>query len=587
MQLQELIFQGLLGQSRPARIRVEEAFQSLELPSGVSAADVQDLVVLCLYPAQSRELAERLFEPGASIKLACAFSFRGTPLRVVRQAQGDSVRLQRRSASGYEELARGASQVQRALQEKLNLPDLATFYTVHLWRFDFDVEAVINAANFGDDPRIPELAELYLTSLEVESLEDQIKELELRVDEGQRALGEGAELEEKLSRAHERLAEVELAELSDGELELLRERDARMDDYDTQLGRLQAQQDTERRQIELSVPDSPTQMPLFWGAVALALTAFIASFVFHQTHRILALGSIPGLALGAFVLLRYYNNLSKASVHQVRLDSIRRRISQVREDQIMLLERVEHILLHAGVEREEELQTRIPMAQKLRDVIERIEKQLETVRTNPEYRRARRELDSLQAELTETRSRRAELPAFVMNSFQLENDLQTLGADPVEIRTMADQKQAAAQAEDLPQEPLEMLRWVAEKGGLWAQGQLDAGTQAMWSKVCSHVLSERFNGVALSAQGQLQVEALTGEQLELWQRTRSAEVQVVICALALALFVSTSRRGTGGLESVWISDPAQRMTPSHAGRFASVFKSAARQAQIAIMGANA
>src|SRR5690554_4862056 len=388
MQLQELIFQGVLAQSRPARVRVEEALQNVELPSGVSADDVQDLLVLCLYPAQAAQLEERLFKAGDPVKLACSFAFRDSELRVVRQAAAESVRLQRKNDSGYEELARGAADVQSALQTKLKFPDLATFYAVHLWRFDFDAETIINAATLGNDPRIPELANLYLTSLEVESIEDQLKELEHRVEDGQRALGEGAELEEKLARAREKLAEVELSELTSEELELLQRRDARMDDFDAQLGRLQAQLDTERRQIELSAPEQPTRTPLFWLGAVVALGAFVFSFVFHQTHRILALASIPGLALGAFVLLRYYTSLSKASVHQVRVDSIRRRISQLREEQILLLERVEHILLHAGVEREEELQTRIPMARKLRAVIERIEEQLQSVRTNPEYRRA-------------------------------------------------------------------------------------------------------------------------------------------------------------------------------------------------------
>lgn len=584
MQLQELIFQGVLAQSRPARVRIDEPLQVLELPAGVGASDVQDLLVLCLYPAQGQSLEERLFKGSEGVKLACAFEARGSSLRVVRQEATESVRLQRKTASGYEELARGAADVQRALQDKLNLPDLATFYAMHLWRFDFDMEAVINAATLGNDPRIPDLANLYLTSLEVESLEDQIKELDLRVEEGQRALGEGAELEEKLTRAREKLNEVELAELSDEEIDLLQSRDARMDDYDAQLGRLQSQLDTERRQIELSVPDEPTRTPLFWLGVAIALGAFVASLVFHQTHRIFALGSIPGLALGAFVLLRYYTSLSKASVHQVRVDSIRRRISQLREEQIHLLERVEHTLLHAGVEREEELQARIPMARKLRSVIQRMESQLEAVRTNPEYRRARKELDSVQAELAELKRRRSELPSFVMNSFQLENDLQSLGADPVEIRANADQS-AGKSAAPLPSSPLELLRWVAERNGQWIHGVLSESTRAMWSKVCGHVLSERFSDVTLDADGELHVEALTDEQLELWQRTRSAEVQVVVCALALAIFISTSRGDEGsGLESIWISDPALMMTPAHASRFESVFKSAARQGQIAILG---
>lgn len=589
MHLRELIFQGVLGEDKPRRLRPEGALARLALPADLSVDQVHDLLISCLYPMYlGDEQHQRLQFSDAAKVAAIMESSRGL-FRVIRRHDAMSVRLQRKTSDGYQTVASGAKDVQSALREKLHFPRLQVFFPLHLWRFDDEhLPTVAAGAEFGDDPRIPEVVEEYLTALEVETIEDEIKELDAQISEGKEALGEGAKVADKLKRAQEKLSEIAVDEISDDEIELLQNKEEHLDEFRAQLGRLRSQEDTELEQINRLIPDAPKRVPRFWIGVAIALIALVASFIFHETHRIVALAAIPGFALGGFELLHYFNNMGRASLHKVRLESIRRRISQVREKEILFAERIDHMLLHAGVEDEAELQQRIPKAAKLRRIIEKLEEKLESVQRNPEYRRARKELDTLELRIQDLRRRREELPSFVMNSFQLEDDLKTLGVDPVDVR---DQAESQDQQDGQPEEfatPFDWLQSVAEWTEQWDGNGLEESVRAMWSKICGHVLGERFDDVDLCAEGELKIASLTDEQRELWQSTRTSEVHAIVVALALALHVNWCRKQTGAaFSSLWVSDPVETMTPVHVEKFESVFRSAAKNTQIVFCQPNA
>ncbi len=583
MRISELIFQGILGIETPSRLRPDGALCRLVLPGAISAREIQDMVIACLYPMHlTGEQRTRLGFSGTT-KLAALLETRHGVVRVIRKSEPGSLRLQRKTAKGYEDVAAGAAKVQEFLQTKLGLPDIKVFLPLHLWRFSPEELPEVNPAALGDDPKVPEVSKTYLQALEVESVEDQLKELDMLIREGELAMGKGAELENKLSRAQAKLEEIQVKELSPEELEMISQKDEKLDEYGEQLHRLRSEEETEIRQVREQLPESPTRQPLFWVGAALALGALVVSVVFHETHRLAALGAVPGLWICASVWIQYFINMGRASVHQVRLASIRRRINQVCQEEILLLETVDHLVLHAGVANEEELQERIPMSRKLERIVARLEEDLQGLRSNPEYRRARKELTSLQEERAVLQQRRTELPDYVMSSFQLENDLKSLGVDPVEVRAQAE----AAQKEDEDEPPLDTpfqwLRAVAEWTNQWNSAGLDDSARAVWSKICGHVLSDRFNEVDLTAEGDLKVAALTEEQLELWQRTRNSEVRAVLAALALALQVNFQNQARGqALSSVWIGDPGETMTPGHAQKFENVFQSAARKSQIVI-----
>lgn len=588
MRIHELIFQGVLGVDRPGRLRPDGALTRLVLPAPMTLADLQALLITCLYPTYLTEEMSQRLGFGESTKLAVILDSKQGTLRVIRRQENGSVRLQQKGEGGYKDLAVGAAAVQSFLVEKFRMPRIEVFLPLHLWQFDPEqLPERPEGAQFGDDPRIPELIELYLTSLEVESVEDRIKELEIRIREGKEALGQGVELEEKLSRAREKLAEIRVQELTEEEMELISNQDEKLEEFRDQLFRLRSEEATEADLVRSLIPESPARTPVFWFGLVVAIVMMGASVYQHDSHRLLALFAIPGLGVAAFQLLQYFDKMGRASVHQVRLNSIQRRIDQVLQADILYRDQIEHLILHVGVRDEEELRERMPMAAKLSRIIEKLEERLEKVRLNPEYRAARKELTAMQNELQALRSARAQLPEYVMNSYQLENDLKTLGVDPLAVREHEEVAGAEEEvsAESLGATPFAWLLAVARWTDQWQGDRLDETASAMWAKVCGHVLSERFAEVDLSPEGELIVGSLTDEQRELWQRTRSSEVFVIQAALALALHINAQRRGGAEqLSSVWINDPGQAMTPGHASKFESIFKSAAKNSQILILG---
>lgn len=588
MQLRELIFQGALGSDRPIRLRPEGSLARLELPEGVSARMVHDLVVACLYPDHLGDDQRERLKFDDSVKLAAVLETDDHVFRVIRRREADSVRLQRRSDDGYDVLVSGAVDVESALQQKLNLPELPVFFPLNLWRFDPEGLPAPRSDGRGDgDPQVPEVARQYHQALEVESVEDEIKELEQRIDEGRQALGEGRNVEEKLERARNKLDELAVDDISDDELEVLEQKDEKLDELDAELDRLRDQEHEELDKIDELLPDSPLRSPVMWAGLGVAVLALIVSFVLHDSLRVVALASIPGWAVACFAVFRYFHNTGQASLRKVRLQSIRRRMNQLREEQVEIRERVDHMLFHAGVEDENELRDRLPRARELTGVVEQLEDRLEEIRRDPEYRQAREELDELEERLEQLRERRSNLPDVVMNSFQLEHDLEELGADPSDIReTDPEEFDEVDEEDDRFESPFTWLRMVADRTDQWNDHGLADRTRSTWSKICGHVLSDRFDGVDLTSGGELEVEGLTDEQLEMWQNTRSSEVRAVVAALALSLHVNRCGEDDRAFSSVWIPEPSDTMTPGHAEQFESVFRSAAKKSQIVICGSD-
>lgn len=586
MRLRELIFQGILGVDQATRLRPRGSFARLELPAAMEVDDVHDLLVACLYPKHLNADHRQRLEFEDSVKLAVVLSDTGHgPFRVIRGGDPGSVRLQRRTESGFDDVAAGATKVSKILHQKLHLPPLEVFYPLHLWRFDPEVIPELpQGSQFGDDPRIPELVDQYLSALEVEEVEDELKELETRLEEAKQSLGKGRKIEEKLNRARQKLDEIAVSELTDDDLEFLQSKGDEFKKFDVQLERLREQENDELDEIQRLLPESPVRNPRFWAGVVVAIAAWVASVAFHDTYRIVALAAVPGFALAGFELLQYFSNMGRAGVHRVRVESIRRRINQILEEQILYRDRVDHLLWRAGVENEDELQQRIPKATRLREGIEKLETKLESIRRDPDYQKARENVDAIEQRLEELKRRREDLPEFVMNSFQLENDLKSLGVEPARVLKEAEDDADTEKADDgADQSPFQRLRSVAEHTGQWNGDGLAAGARSTWSKICGHVLGDRFDDVDLSEAGRLQVGALTDEQLELWQNARASEVHAAIAALALALHVDRHRNGDErALESIWVGDLGEAMTPGHARKFESVFEKAGDNSQIVI-----
>ncbi len=586
MRLSECIFQGVAGIEDVTRLAPEGKVADLALPPGLKADVVQRLVVACLYPTVVDEAWRESLELDDSSKIAVVLQGGRSTFRVLRRGDAESVRLQRHEENEFRDLVRGAAKVEGALREKLGMPSPEVFYPLGLWRFEADeLPEPRPESRFGDNPQIPEVVEQFRLALEVEVVEDKIKGLESRIEDARKALGKASKLEAKLQEGREKLDGIAVNELDDEELELLESKDRRLDEFYKELDRYGEQEDRALDAVHAELPGKPWKGALFWAGVAMIILGLGASIALYDSHRWVALGAIPGFAFAGFEWLRYYHKMGQAGLHKVRLESIRRRINKIREEEIFFRERIDHLLFHAGVENESELQQRLPQAKKLRKIVGQIEDKLGELRQDPAYRKAREEIDRLRVEKRQLEARREEFPEFVMNSFRLEEDLESLGVDPDEVRQWA----ATHSGEDeggggWMEDPFRWLHHAAKDNGQLQKGALRPSVQKMWSKVCGHLLNARFEKLHLTPNGELDVDALTQEQQELWASTRKAEVQTVARALALALQVDSQKRRKGpkGFSAVWMEAPSKTLPSAVAEGMRSVFQSAGRHAQIVI-----
>jgi hypothetical protein len=579
MLLKEIIFQDVYGTPRPVRIEASDQIAEVKLPSGVRPGALQDLLISTLFPRDTPQATRMELASGQEAKVAAVFEHRGRDYRVLRRADSETVRLQVKESKGWRELAAGASAVDERLGQSLGRPDFEAFWCLNLWRFEqdpshvraFDIDAV--------DPQVREVILKYRVAVAVEKIEDEINASEAKVAERSKELGQGAALEEKLQKARAKLRDIEVSELSEEDLGLLKRRDDLMGEFEHQLDRLEEQEDTERRQIDLIIPDKPYRVPLFWVGLIVAVGAIVASFL-EPGMRAVALVDVIGFGVVAWVVFNYYDGMERASVHQVRLESIKRRLNQVREERVATQERINHVLIHAGVRDQKEMSERVHKAEQLRGIIAKMEKRVDELRSDAGYMAALDEVEQLRKRIAQLEAEREELPENPLSSFQLENDLESLGVDPA---TVLEENPSDSEAEE-ELSPVGRLVKAAELTNQWDSVELHAKTRKMWGKICGHVLGNKFSSVAITDHGNLKIGDLDAEQIQMWRKTRPSEYEVLLRALALAIKVGAHDRSRRGVfESVVVADPSDYLTAVQVKKLQEVFASAARKSKIVIL----
>lgn len=580
MLLRELIYQHVFGADSPVRLEAPSQVSTVAVPSGAATTEIQNLVLSALYPKHTPHSTRMALAGADEAKVAAVFEHRSRAYRILRRADPESLRLQVKESAGWRDLAAGSMAVDERLAQSLGRPDFEIFWSLNLWRFE---RSPNEATAFDLDTLEPKLRDVVLqfrAARAVESVEDELKAVESRIAERTKELGQGAALEEKLRKAKERLVEIEVSELSSKDLDLLKQKDPLMQEFDLQLTRLEEQEDTERRQIDQIVPDAPTRSPVFWGGLVLAVGALIAAAT-DPGIRYVALADIFGFGLVAWVLFTYFDGMERASVHQVRLESIKRRLNQVREEQVATGDRINHVLIHAGVRDAKEMGERIAKAEQLRAVITKMERKVDELRRDAGYMTAMDEVERLRKRQTELEAERRQLPEDTLSSFQLENDLAQLGIDP---QLVLDDSGDSSDAEDDELTPLGRLLDVASMVGQWDQLELYPKTRKMWGKICGHVLGDKFSEVSVTSEGNLKIGDLDPEQIEMWRKTRPSEHEVLLRALALAVQVGADARSRRGIfESLVIEDPATYLTAVQVKKLQEVFASAAQKTGVVVL----
>ncbi len=570
MRIVEIIFQDLFGCVSPVRLQLTGDVSSEELPPGVSAGNVQDLLISLFYNEKTPHSLRMAYAKGDP-KVALVMEFRGKKHRIVRRAAADSLRLQMEEQGGWKELAAGP-RVEPFMRQNMALPDFETFWILNLWRYEASAGAVAAFDIDSVDARTKDLILRYRHAREAERAEDEVKSMESRIAELRRELGQGFALEDKLVKGKELLKEIDVAELSRDDLELLKRKDQLLGDFRDQLDRLTGEEEAERNHISDTLPQRPFKSPIFLAGLAVGLLGLGAGVAMQDTPwRALALLDLFGFGASVWILIQYFAGMERASVHQVRHESIKRRLNQVREEQVSLQGRLNHVLIHARVDDATDLDERVVKAEKLKLAIEKMEDHVNELRRDPAYQRAREELDTLEEKLTQGRRPSADGSAEVMSAYQLESDLESLGID---VKMLSEEPAHPDEETD----PLTRLWDTARNTQQWEADQLFDKTRKMWGKISGHVLGDRFKDVDLDPAGKLVISSLGPDQVEMWARTRPSEQHVVWLSLALALQVNAHERSTRGVfEAMIVPDPAQNLTADQTKKLMEVLASAARR----------
>lgn len=578
MILKDLVFQGVYGCHQPVRLSLAEGAISQErLPAGVTVSQVQLLLAALFYPSWlTTEARQEVELPG--LKLAVTFDFKERRYRLLRREEMDSLRLQIKEGEGFQDLSDGPM-VEDLLQQKLQLQDFQLFGLLNCWRVMAPMPAQPAGLDFARlDARAKEIIRSYRIAHANEQLEDKLKSLEAQVEQARRTLGDGAKLEDKLEQARQRLDELSVKELNQDDVRLLKERDAKLNEWHIQIQRLTQEEEQSRTQAEALLPEKPWRQQIFLGGLLVTVLALGASVAMMESARVIAVADVIGLSMCAWVLLKYYHDLERAGVHLIRQDSIKRRLNQVREEQIAYQERIKHLLIHAGVEREEELMERVEKSNKLQEIVEKMEAQYQKISSRQEYREARKQAKELEASYEEIKTRFEQAPKSTLSAFQLENDLQSLGIDPNDALKEED-AQTGHDPAPYNVDPFTRLMEAAKRTGQLSAGELDPKVVRMWSKIGGHLLGSRFEELSLDRQGQLQIKSLKPDQISLWLKTRQSEVELVALGLALSLLVNAPARQSV-LRALIIEAPERAHPPELASKLNEVLQSAALKTQI-------
>lgn len=576
MLLRELVFQGIYGHHKPTRLTFEADIGDVALPPSITIHELREMITALFYPSWLSSDARKALE-ASPVKLAVTFDFRSRRYRLVRKSDVESIKLQvRDDDNNFVDVISGI-EVEDLLLQKMRFPSYHTLLVLHFWQFDTPLPKQALSGLGKLDAKSTEIVRSYRIAVAHERMEDRVKGLEGELSQARQTLGDGAKLEDKLEAARQRLSEIQVNDLSEDELAMLRSREARTTEFNEQIVRLEQEEGSTRAQVEATTPISPLKHPLFGVGALLALGALLASFVVEEALRFIALLDVVGLTICAWLLLQYFVSKERSSVHLVRLETIKRRFNQIREEHVAFHDQLHHLIIHAGAKNEKELNQRFEKSQRLAEIIEKMSVQYDKISQRPDYQKASREVKSLTQDLAQVKSEFEQMPKSVLSAYQLENDLQTLGLDPKAVLDVQEDQQAAAPPYDKDMFT-RLVEAARQTNQLSSQG-LTAKAQGMWAKIVGHVIGRRFESLTLNERGEVVIQGMTAQQLELWQSTRRREAHVVAASLALALLANVPET-QHEFRSLIIELPERTMSSEHANRLAAVFESASKRVQI-------
>ena len=581
MRLVELIFQGVFGNESAARLQLGDDVSRTSLPDGISVDDARSILLNLLYPTNCRGDERQVIERSDDPRLALVLRAQGTLFRIIRKGPTNSVRLQVQKEGTWATVVEGVSEVEEFLDERAGRPSLRVFRALNLW--DFEGAARETPADFVDPnslgPEASQMVDEYEKALEIDEIEKKLEKLDQKIQEYREKYGKGLKVEEKLEQAKEKLESIDLSDIRERDLDLLREKKERIENYESELERLDRDEDEERKIVEELEPESPWNNNALWAGLVFGFAAIALSFFYSNSVRWVALFDSVGFGVVAWIFLKYLTDREKVNIHKVRIESIKRRVSEVRREMVEFQEKVDHLLVHQNADDEIELLDRYRKSERLEGVVEDLEKKAEKLASNETYQRARKRLDELEERRRKLKQRRDELPAYGADLFHLENELRALGIDP-KAAIAAREDQSAGEGEDVS--PFEFLSELAEELGYVTAGTLDKKPLKLWRKMARHVLDDGFSDVAIDENGEIQAESFReADDFGEWLGRHPDEARMLAGTLALAIHlrsVSRDRR----VDTVWLEEPRDRYPAAIAEGLLDVLRGAKKRAHFVL-----
>ena len=544
--LREVVFQGLFGVDRPARLSVEAGFCSLGLPAGADPGAFQALLLSVLYPStvSAEQVLELADGDGRRARIGAVFTVPGVAGRVhkvYRRADPESIVIQEVPDGGRgREIARGIDAVKEVLARVHGLPASPDeFRMVHCADFGgFLPGASPAAAGAGD------LVERYRDALRIETLESELSEVESRLADLERDLRKVGKRDKRMSDIEDRIAQIDKVLVQGGaDLEIVRgyegaskDLDGRVHDYQDQIVEARAQQDAIR-------PRPIWKEYALVGGAAVAMIATFASLVTDM--RPLALINIGAFTVAGWALLRRFGVQEQANGYMTRVEQVYRHVEGAQEER-GTLEREFRAAL-----RRLDLDTADDIGQ-LEDERDQLEiKRTGLLRSNPE--KTKGQLEQLQTEERELLSRLGDLRAersqfgdYTVSPFELERQLEAYGVSVASLRS--------AEASD-PRGLFAALAEVAVQRRQLRDDRLTEKTRAMLGRFGQHLLGPSFADVGVTASGTVQVAGLDTASVDRWLDRGGAEVRMLALAFTGALLATSPAALVGASRLLLLTYP--------------------------------
>jgi hypothetical protein len=585
MWLREVVFQGVFGVTKAAKIRMDTGFCRLALPPGIDPRAFQTLILSLLFPATLPTDDLRPLLDGDDLRIGLVIEVkarRQNTYKIFRRLDPSTIIVKDVTDPDAETvLAQGELEAEELLAQRLFLPPLPDFALLHAWELRPEALQVASLASAPtQDAEIARLLKLHQASVELEDIQQRSDELRADVRDLERELGRYGSPVADQQALKAREADLSKADLTEDERAFLQKSDTLRAELAEKLTTLTLELDEGRG---AAPPLAPLwREALLWAPLLIALLLYVVSAV--TGLRALALINILLLGVSASTLLRRFNRIEGAGQGDLRTGQIKRRCASIEEELATLDKRINALLLKSGARDLLQLRERLGDLERVRAEIA----QVQADEPDPELKKhldtLRAKLAKHQAELERLKNRQSAIDDPGMPSYELEQELLDRGFDRRSLKPNAPSN--ARPAED-PLAPFRAAAPMATTRGLFVMGRMIEKAAATFNKLATHLAGPTWEGVSLRPDGELVSPPTLEENLEERLRERPAEARLLLLALLSAIYASTAENHPlAQCRLLLLASPTRELPEKSAGHLNKMLQSLAARANVVVLQAD-